>query len=173
MRFVIACAAAGWLAAAAEPTAAQTIDAPPAPAGAALTDFAWLAGDWQSEPFPDVLNETQLMPPRADVMTGMVRLSKDRRLLVQELFVFRETPDGAIEMRLRHFDAELAPREEVPYVLRLAEWDGTSALFTPVTESTLKWTRVTRRADGWTTESEIETRNGERMTITNVFRRAP
>lgn len=163
------------------PAAAQTADPPPpstppetpeaSAQPATLSDLAWPAGDFEGLTPDGALNETRFMPPRAGVMTGMMRLSKDGDLWIQELFVLREAEDGGVEMRLRHFDGELAAIEKEPYVLRLASWDGTRALFEPVGESVIRWSTVTRTDAGWDGETEIVGADGGAQVIRSSFRR--
>jgi hypothetical protein len=85
--------------------------APPtrtSPIAASTADFAWLAGSWEGRlaKLPDAIAEIVFQPPRAGVLTGVMRLSQGDKLLVIELISLVDTPRGP-EMRFRHFSPTL------------------------------------------------------------------
>jgi hypothetical protein len=89
---------------------------PPAtPPPATLADAAWLAGTWQGEGLggwvEDVWGE-----PRAGAMPGMFRLVKDGSVVFYEILSIVEK-DGSLELRLKHFNADLTGWEEKDKVL--------------------------------------------------------
>jgi hypothetical protein len=75
---------------------------------ATTTDFAWLTGTWEGRltKLPDAVAELTFQPPRAGVLTGVMRLTQGDKLLVIELISMVDTPRGP-EMRFRHFSAAL------------------------------------------------------------------
>jgi hypothetical protein len=95
---------------------------------AVLSNFAWLAGDWQGVWGPRIVEQTW-MAPKAGQMTGIYRVSENTKTLVVELFSLLKTPDG-IEFRFRHFTPELTPWEkDGPTYLKLASLDPKTAMF--------------------------------------------
>jgi hypothetical protein len=75
---------------------------------ATTADFAWLAGTWEGRPtkLPDALAEVVFQPPRAGIITGVMRLTQGDKVLVVELMSLVDTPHGP-EMRFRHFSPAL------------------------------------------------------------------
>lgn len=106
--FVLALAVSGAV-------AAIESEANPARPPATLADAAWLAGTWQGEGLggwvEDVWGE-----PRAGSMPGFFRLVKDGAVAFYEIFAIVEK-GGSLELRLRHFNAELVAWEEKDKVL--------------------------------------------------------
>lgn len=92
---------------------APTVSAAPPPA--TLADAAWLQGTWQGEGLggwvEDVWGE-----PRAGAMPGWFRLVKDGGVAFYEILTIVEK-DGSLELRLRHFNADLTGWEEKDKVL--------------------------------------------------------
>jgi hypothetical protein len=88
--------------------AAQPRVTPAPPTSATTADFAWLAGTWEGRPtkLADGLAELVFQPPRAGVVTGVMRLTQGDKLLVVELISLVDTPNGP-EMRFRHFSPTL------------------------------------------------------------------
>lgn len=93
-----------------------------------LSDFGWLAGDWQGVWGPRIVEQTW-MAPKAGQMTGIYRVLENSKALVVELFSLLDTSEG-IEFRFRHFTPELTPWEkDGPTQLRLASLDSKNAVF--------------------------------------------
>jgi hypothetical protein len=94
-----------------------------------LAALTWLAGRWEGE-LQAGHAEEHWSEPRGGLMMGMFRLVNPAgRTVVLELETFRQIPSGdglpggAIELRFRHFNADLEPAEEkgATPTLRLAE----------------------------------------------------
>jgi hypothetical protein len=151
--------------------APQTAGATPAALHGGLEALAWLAGDWEATMPNGALNETSVMLPRAGVMTGVMRLSKDGVLLVQELLAIVEA-DGTIEMRLRHFGRDLSAQETTPIVLTLTKLTRDRAEFEGTYNNRPMRSIIQRSGPhGWTGESVFQGRDGKPTTIANVFTR--
>ena len=113
---------------AADPAAVSPNTGSPQESKALLSNFAWLAGDWQGAWGPRIVEQTW-MAPRAGQMTGIYRVLENTKTLVVELFSLIETPDG-IEFRFRHFTPELTPWEKNgPTSMELASIDSKTAVF--------------------------------------------
>ena len=140
-------------------------------AGHTLDDLSWLAGDYESTTPLGALNETTIFEPRAGIMTGMMRLTKDGALWVQEFFTFRQTPEGEIHMRLLHFDANLERLDSGDFALRLVSWDGVTARFEPIAESNVRYTTIARTEVGWNGETESVNEKGEVHHVRSTMRR--
>ena len=85
--------------------------APDAPRPAArLADVAWLAGRWVGPGLGGESEEVWL-PPSGDRMAGVYTLRRDGAVVFHELMVLLET-EGSLELRLRHFNADLTAWEE-------------------------------------------------------------
>ena len=99
------------------PSRAEPVSAPPVvPSPAAtLADAAWLAGTWQGEGLggwvEDVWGE-----PRAGAMPGFFRLVKDGAVVFYEILAIVEK-GGSLELRIKHFHADLTGWEEKDKVL--------------------------------------------------------
>lgn len=81
-------------------------------AGAITTaDFAWLAGTWEGRmaKAPGVA-EVTFGKPNAGLITGVMRLTDQGKVLVVELISIVDTPEGP-ELRFRHFSATLEAYE--------------------------------------------------------------
>ena len=74
---------------------------------ATTKDFGWLAGRWQGTMSSGVgVADVTFTPPVAGLITGVMRLVSDDRILVVELISIVDTPNGP-EMRFRHFSSAL------------------------------------------------------------------
>lgn len=78
------------------------------PSFVTTAEFAWLTGTWEGRltKLPGALAEVVFQPPRAGVVTGVMRLTQGDTLLVIELISLVDTPHGP-EMRFRHFSPAL------------------------------------------------------------------
>jgi hypothetical protein len=121
---------------------------PPENAAMKLENFSWLTGQWNAEaPFGRM--ESYYSPPRAGQIIGMWRLvTKDsvQKVILLEMVVFNQTENG-IELRVRHFDPKLAiddAEKESPIILRLASYDGKTAVFDNPINNRPKRTFLTR-----------------------------
>lgn len=81
------------------------------PAKATLADFAWLTGHWIGTGFGGADVEEVWTAPNGTSMQGMFRLVRNGRAQVYELVVLWPVGD-TVEMRLKHFTAELKAWEE-------------------------------------------------------------
>jgi hypothetical protein len=90
--------------------------APPTPA---LPEVAFLAGQW-AEVSEKVLSEEIWTASSGDSMAGIWRNVTDGKLQSFALLSIREE-GGVPVLRLRHFDADLVPREEKALVLKLVD----------------------------------------------------
>lgn len=78
---------------------------------ATTRDFSWLAGRWQGTMTSGVgVADVTFTPPLAGLITGVMRLVSDDKILVVELISIVDTPDGP-EMRFRHFSTSLEAYE--------------------------------------------------------------
>jgi len=112
----------------ADPATVSPNTGSPQESKAVLSNFAWLAGDWQGVWGPRIVEQTWLAP-KAGQMTGIYRVLENTKTLVVELFSLLETPDG-IEFRFRHFTPELTPWERNgPTSMELASLDSKTAVF--------------------------------------------
>ncbi len=82
------------------------------PSGRTVTieDFSWLAGAWIGEGFGGTLEEVWT-PPRAGMMMGSFRHIIDGKVQFMEIVTLSEH-DGEIQMRVKHFNADLVGWEE-------------------------------------------------------------
>ncbi|MGE5414152.1 MAG: DUF6265 family protein [Syntrophomonadaceae bacterium] len=96
---------------------------------AKLSDFGWLAGRWVDDSGGN-LSEEIWTAPSGDAMQGMWRYVTDGKARIYEILTIA-AEDGGLVMRVRHFDAKLAAREEkaAPVVLRLVASSDRSAAF--------------------------------------------
>jgi hypothetical protein len=143
------------------------------PARAAVVDFAWLEGHWESELDGRAI-ETHWSAPRAGTMIGMFRISEGERLLMVELFTLIETGDRVV-MFLRHFSPELVPWEEKDAAIRLEldSYDGRRAVFNNPIHTRPKQTVLTRLdTDTFHARSEIIRQDGSKSVIDVTWRRA-
>lgn len=82
---------------------------------ATLADAAWLEGTWQGEGLGGWVEDVW-GAPRAGAMPGMFRLVKDGGVVFYEILTIVEK-EGSLELRLRHFNADLTGWEEKDKVL--------------------------------------------------------
>jgi hypothetical protein len=86
------------------------------------TDFAWLAGTWEGHVIenPGIAYVT-FTTPQAGLITGVMRLVDQGKVLVVELISLVDTPAGP-ELRFRHFSSTLQAYEsEFKQAMRLTE----------------------------------------------------
>jgi hypothetical protein len=74
---------------------------------ATTTDHSWLAGRWEGTMTngPGIADVT-FAPPSTGLITGIMRLVADGKVLVVELISITDTPNGP-ELRFRHFSPAL------------------------------------------------------------------
>ncbi len=97
---------------------------------ASLAQLAWLAGTWEGESLSGRLEEVW-SPPHAGMMIGAFRLvTPEGRTPVVELETLAER-NGGIELRFRHFSAQLEPWEspDLPLILKLVRLDERLVVF--------------------------------------------
>ncbi|MGH8178779.1 MAG: DUF6265 family protein [Steroidobacter sp.] len=81
-----------------------------APPRASIEDMAWLSGTWTGSGLGED-NEEIWSAPRHGVMMGMYRMIKEDGPVFYELLTLSET-NGSLELRLKHFHADLRGWEE-------------------------------------------------------------
>ena len=105
------------LLAAASPAPAQTLtpntlrlDPGAARPTATLSDLAWLAGHWQGPGLGGISEEVWTAPMGGSMM-GSFRLVRGDSVIFYEILSLVEA-EGSLEMRLKHFNADLTGWEE-------------------------------------------------------------
>ncbi len=84
-----------------------------------INQLAWLTGIWQGPMNGGILEETWL-PPKANTIAALVRLTKDGVTEFVEVIKI-EKVGNSLELRLRIFDPSLQPRREKPHVFELSK----------------------------------------------------
>ena len=97
-----------------------------------IDQLDWLTGSWEG-PIGDSVLEESWLPPRANTITAVVRLTKESVTEFVELIKI-EKIDQSFELRLNLFDASLKPRSEKPQVLKLSKISDKSVTFKGVNE---------------------------------------
>lgn len=97
-----------------------------------IDQLDWLTGSWEG-PIGDSVLEESWLPPRANTITAVVRLTKGAVTEFVELIKI-EKIDQSFELRLNLFDALLKPRSEKPQVLKLSKISDKSVTFNGVNE---------------------------------------
>ena len=122
VRLVLAAFLLGSSAALAQTTA-------PAPSRAVLSDLTWMSGRWVDESGGN-LSEEIWSEPSGDSMMGMWRYVKGGQVAIFEILTITVEPSGIV-LRLRHFDPELAAREDktTPVELAMVGWNDREAAF--------------------------------------------
>lgn len=82
-----------------------------------IKDLGWIAGHWQGEAFGGIIDEVWL-PPLGQSMLGTFKLVKDGKDGFMEILTISETPNGSLELSLRHFNPDLVAWEKKEEVLR-------------------------------------------------------
>ncbi|MBA4137707.1 MAG: hypothetical protein C0518_10360 [Opitutus sp.] len=105
-----------------------------APAKATLADFAWLTGHWVGTGFGGADVEEIWTAPNGTSMQGMFRMVRNGRAQVYEMVVLLPVGD-TVEMRLKHFTAELKAWEEKEkwVTFRLVKHEANEACFEGLT----------------------------------------
>ena len=80
------------------------------PGTARLADFQWLVGDWRGSGLGMQATESWT-PAAAGTMVGTFRAMQKDKLVFSEFFMLKEN-NGALELRLKHFDADFTAWEE-------------------------------------------------------------
>lgn len=106
---LLLCLLLSWLSWADSPNTGQLAEGQPA-GKARLEDLAWLEGRWLGTGFGD-LSEEHWQPARAGSMLGLFRQHKDGKPLFYEFMQLAQVGD-TVEMRIKHFDADLTGWEE-------------------------------------------------------------
>lgn len=88
-----------------------------------LDDLGWLVGRWTAELDGGQVAEEVTTPAAGGAIVSTFRVTKGDATVTLELVVYTMTEDG-LEMRFRHFSADLKPWEEAPIVMRLASREG-------------------------------------------------
>ncbi|MFZ0580286.1 MAG: DUF6265 family protein [Candidatus Acidiferrales bacterium] len=157
--------------------AAVTSDPPPAPTQnatpAKLADFEWLEGRWRGEWGPRVAEQVWL-PPKANLMVGLFRLTEGDKPLVIELFTILQKTDG-INFYSRHFTTALVPWEKSEAtVLNLSSADAKKIDFENPADGMPKRAILTRiDADTYVSRSELVPQKGDAQVIEITYHRQP
>lgn len=77
---------------------------------ASVADLAWLAGSWQGQRGPDIVDE-YWSPIGGGTMMGMFRWQKEGQVWFYELLTL-EPHEGQVMMRIKHFNPGLKGWEE-------------------------------------------------------------
>jgi hypothetical protein len=151
-----------------------------AQASATTKDFGWLAGRWQGTMKSGVgIADVTFTPPVAGLVTGVMRLVSDDRILVVELISIVDTPNGP-EMRFRHFSSALDAYEaSFKQAMRLRSHSADKDVFENVVpyDKTLMSTqpRLTTfqriDANSFTGHSDIIGEDGKPAVIEVTYRR--
>jgi hypothetical protein len=101
----------------------------PAPAKAVLSNFFWMTGSWIDDSGGNVSEEVW-SAPSGDSMMGMWRYIQGGKTQIYELLTLHVEGSGIV-LRLRHFDPQLAAREdkEKSLELKLVAWKDREARF--------------------------------------------
>ncbi|MFL2480880.1 MAG: DUF6265 family protein [Verrucomicrobiales bacterium] len=127
-----------------------------------IDQLDWLTGDWEGPIGGGVLEESWL-PPKADTVAAVVRLTKDGVTEFVELIKI-EKIGKTLELRLNLFDAFLKPMAEKPQVLKLSEISEKSVTFLGASEGShrkLSYERVSKDQFA----IRIITNDGEKIAI--------
>lgn len=112
------------------------------------------------------------MAPKAGMMLGTFRVVENDKVLVVELFVLEEKPDG-IEFRFRHFTRDLVPWEKSNATqLNLASLDPMKVIFTNPVNGQPKHAILTRLdGDTYVSRSEVVPQKGDIQVIEITYHR--
>ena len=97
-----------------------------------MDQLDWLTGNWEGPIGGGILEESWL-PPKADTVAAVVRLTKDGVTEFVELIKI-EKIGKTLELRLNLFDASLKPMAEKPQVFKLSEISEKSVTFLGASE---------------------------------------
>jgi|SoiMethySBSTD1v2_1073268.scaffolds.fasta_scaffold42847_2 hypothetical protein len=142
----------------------------PAPSRAVLSDLTWMAGRWVDDSGGN-LSEEIWSAPSGDSMMGMWRYVSGGEARIFELLTVSVEPTGIV-MRLRHFDPELAAREDkaTPVTLALVGWKPREAAFEGPAVGAPGIVRLTYRRPSEDTLTSTLEKDGRTQEFT--FRRA-
>jgi hypothetical protein len=102
------------------------------PKVSSIEQLNWMTGSWEG-PVGEGLLEESWLPPKANTITAVVRLTKGAVTEFVELIKI-EKIQQSLELRLNLFDSSLKPRSEKPQVLKLSRIGNKSVTFVGVTE---------------------------------------
>jgi hypothetical protein len=102
------------------------------PKVSSIEQLNWMTGGWEG-PVGEGLLEESWLPPKANTITAVVRLTKGAVTEFVELIKI-EKIEQSLELRLNLFDSSLKPRSEKPQVLKLSRIGNKSVTFVGVTE---------------------------------------
>jgi hypothetical protein len=148
---------------------------------AATTDaFRWLVGRWEGRMTGSAgVADVTFAAPAGGVITGMMRLVRDEKVLVVELISLVDTPAG-MEMRFRHFSPSLESYEPTfKQNMRLTTHAADRAVFENAVAydralmstqpRTTTWTRID--ADSFVGHSDIIADDGKPAVVEVTYRR--
>ena len=127
-----------------------------------MDQLDWLTGNWEGPIGGGILEESWL-PPKADTVAAVVRLTKDGVTEFVELIKI-EKIGKTLELRLNLFDASLKPMAEKPQVFKLSEISEKSVTFLGASEGShrkLSYERVSKDSFA----IRIITNDGEKIAI--------
>ena len=98
-----------------------------------MADFSWMAGAWTGQGLGGQVDEVW-SAPAGGTMVGHFRLVKDGKPVFYEILTLLEV-EGSVEMRLKHFNADMTGWEEKADYLtfKLTKIDATGAWLGPFT----------------------------------------
>lgn len=145
----------------------------PAVIKATLSQFSWLAGQWQGQWGPRLAQQVW-MPPQSGTMVGVFQLSDNSKTLVVELYSIVSTPHG-IELRVRHFTPSLTAWEQSgPALLELRSIDSKSIIFESADNGQPKhWVMKRTGADTFVARFEIVPEKGQQQVAEIIYHRQP
>jgi hypothetical protein len=145
-------------------------------------DFNWLAGRWEGTMTGGIGTvDVTFAPPVAGLITGVMRLVSEGKILVVELISLTDTPNGP-ELRFRHFSPALyAYEQSFKQALRLKTHSADKDVFeniVPYDKSLMSTQpRVTTfqrfDADTFVGHSDIIDSDGKPAVVEVKYRRLP
>lgn len=132
------------------------------PESISINRLVWLTGRWQGPRNGGLLEESWL-PPRANTVTAVVRLTKNDLTEFVEIIKITETED-ALELRLRLFGSDLNLLNEEPHVFKAINQQKHSITFRGVSKSAHRTLRYELVAPG-RFDISWESQEGQRTVI--------
>ena len=122
----------------------------------------WLTGRWQG-PFGEAVLEEAWLPPKANTLGAVVRLTQNGKTEFVEIIKIEELGD-TLELRLRLFDSELKPRVVEPRVHHAVAQDEHSITFHGVSPKAHRMLQYELTETGQFV-IRLETSDGQNLTI--------
>ncbi|MGC1687115.1 MAG: DUF6265 family protein [Candidatus Acidiferrales bacterium] len=138
---------------------------------ARLADFAWMEGTWKGD-LGNNAAELYFSGPADGVITSIMKLHGNGKVLVVEVANLVEAPDGVVEY-IRHFSPKLEQYEKAdPIFLKVTGLDATTVEFDNPVNGQPKQTIITRKGpDAFTAHSDLYDEKGEHDVIEVTYAR--